>query len=445
MVFEKKEIKAGRMIVNFKCKNYKSYKDEFVFSFEALDNEYNPNNVSTVELEDGTSLRLLKSAGIFGANASGKSNVIWALYSFVYLVVNSRNFDVRTPVPVYLPFAFNGENSGLTEMELDFIAEKRRYRYAIKFDNQFHLDRLCEVVSGAEIPVYEIKMNQDKSGLEFVVGDAWRGEDLDLSKYVGSTQLFLSVAGINKRSGLDEVYGAIADIMAVPIGDTINLKAINNAVSDNILKNENTEIFSRLKKLVKIADVGVSDIYLREHTADEFNFPDSVPEPARNAFIQSQKWEIKMVHRAYGKDYLLPMDFESTGTKYLFGMGARVLEILNRGGLLACDEMNVATHPELFKLLVSLFHNPTSNPKNAQLIFTTHDASVASGNMFRADQVWFAEKNANGESELFSAQDFEDISINIPFEQWYRSGRFGALPKFGGIDYIFSDGKEDKE
>ena len=137
------------MIVNFKCKNYKSYKDEFVFSFEALDNEYNPNNVSAVELEDGSSLRLLKSAGIFGANASGKSNVIWALYSFVYLVVNSRNFDVRTPVPVYLPFAFNGENSGLTEMELDFIAEKRRYRYAIKFDNQFHLDRLCEVVSDA--------------------------------------------------------------------------------------------------------------------------------------------------------------------------------------------------------------------------------------------------------------------------------------------------------
>lgn len=432
------------MIVNFKCKNYKSYKDEFIFSFEALDNEYNPNNVFAIELEDGSSLRLLKSAGIFGANASGKSNVIWALYSFVYLIVNSRNFDVRTPVPVYLPFAFNGETPGLTEMELDFIVEKRRYRYAIRFDNQFHLDRLCEVVSGAEIPVYEIKMNQDKNGLEFRLGQAWRGEDLDLSKYVGSTQLFLSVAGINKRSGLNEVYGAIADIMAVPIGDTINLKAINNTVSDNILKNENNEIFSRLKKLVKIADVGVTDIYLREHTADEFNFPDSVPEPAKNAFIQSQKWEIKMIHRAYGKDYSLPMDYESTGTRYLFGMGARVLEVLSRGGVLACDEMNIATHPELFRLLVSLFNNSRSNPKNAQLLFTTHDASVLANGAFRADQVWFAEKNGNGESELFSAQDFDGVGISIPFDSWYKSGRFGALPKFGNIDYIFENEASEK-
>ena len=101
------------------------------------------------------------------------------------------------------------------------------------------------------------------------------------------------------------------------------------------------------------------------------------------------------------------MELESTGTKYLFGMGARVLEVLNRGGVLACDEMNIATHPELFKLLVSLFNNSKSNSKNAQLVFTTHDASIMADGVFRADQVWFAEKNENGESELFSVQDFE--------------------------------------
>lgn len=137
----------------------------------------------------------------------------------------------------------------------------------------------------------------------------------------------------------------------------------------------------------------------------------------------------------------LGMNLESTGTKNLFGLGARILNILDKGGILAYDEMNIAIHPALFQLLVSLFHNPKSNPHNAQLLFTTHDASIAGESMLRADQIWFAEKGSDGGSQLFSAQDFDDVSINLPFEKWYRSGRFGALPKFGNIDYIFGDAK----
>lgn len=89
-------------------------------------------------------------------------------------------------------------------------------------------------------------------------------------------------------------------------------------------------------------------------------------------------------------------------------------------------------------MIVSLFNNNKSNPHNAQLLFTTHDASIAGDGMLRADQIWFAEKE-DGASQLYSAQDFDDISINIPFDKWYKSGRFGALPKFGNIDYIFGD------
>lgn len=432
------------MIIEFKFKNYKSYKEETILSFEALENDFRSENYFTVTLESGDEVRLVKSAAILGANASGKSNVIWALYTLVFFVINSRNFDNRTQLPGYLPFAFNGGVGKPVEMSIDFIVNYRRYRYVIAFDLVFRFEGLYEIVQGEQIPVYVITEDQENKGRAFGHGPAWRSTTLDLSSNVSSNQLFLSICGVTPQNGLQEVYGVLADIMAIPIGETINLKAINDSVSDNILKSDKSYIFGQLKRLIHIADIGVHDIHMQEHTEEEFKFPDFVPESQRKQFVQAHKWEVKMIHKSNGKDFPLDMELESTGTKYLFGMGARVLDVLTRGGLLACDEMNIATHPELFKLLVALFNNTRSNPKNAQLLFTTHDASVIADGAFRADQVWFAEKNGNGESELFSAQDFEGVGISIPFDAWYKSGRFGALPKFGHIDYIFEDEQKDK-
>lgn len=430
------------MIIEFKFKNYKSYKDEAVLSFEALDNDYKKDNYYTVDLESGEKVRLLKSAAILGANASGKSNVIWALYSLIYIILNSRKFDNRTAIPVFLPFLFqkNGRYNA-TENQLDFIVNRRRYRYVVRYDLLVRFEGLYLIENGQSTIVYEI--NNEKGPRGYVIGDAWQSEVLDLSKEVYANQLFMSVCGIMPKHGLLDVYGALADMQTFPIHETINLKAVTDAVSDNILKN-NVYILSQLKKLISIADIGISDIKVRENKLEDFSFPDSVPEAARKDFVKSQQWDIKLEHISNGNKYDLDMRFESTGTKYLFGMGARVLDVLNRGGLLACDEMNIATHPELFRLLVSLFNNPRSNPRNAQLLFTTHDASVIADGAFRADQVWFAEKNENGESELFSAQDFEGVGISIPFDAWYKSGRFGALPKFGHIDYIFDNEQKGK-
>ncbi len=427
------------MIIEFKFKNYKSYKEEAILSFEAVENNVKSQNFFTVELADGEKVRLLKSAAILGANASGKSNVIWALYTLCFFIVNSRNFDNRTQLPGYVPFLFNGGAEKPVEFCLDFIVKKNRYRYKINFGLTFQYEGLFKINRNEERLVFEIKEDHDKLGRGLIVGDAWPSTSFDLNHSLSSNQLFLSICGILPQNGLQEVYGVLADIIAVPIGDTINMKAINDSVSDNILKNEKTELFGQLKRLIHIADIGVSDIHMHEHSEEEFKFPDFVPEAQRKQFVQAHKWEVKMIHKANGKDFPLDMELESTGTKYLFGMGARVLDVLNRGGLLACDEMNIAVHPELFKLLVSLFNNPRSNPKNAQLLFTTHESLILSDGAFRADQVWFAEKNMNGESELFSAQDFKGVGISIPFDTWYRSGRFGALPKFGHIDFIFNN------
>lgn len=153
-----------------------------------------------------------------------------------------------------------------------------------------------------------------------------------------------------------------------------------------------------------------------------------------------------MFHKTLeGNQQGLNIATESAGTQVLFGVGARVLDVLEQGSFLAYDEMNVAMHPRIFQLLVNLFNNPVSNPNNAQLLITTHDTGLLQDNLMRADQVWFAEKT-NGVSELFSVQDFYDeedkVTICPPYEEWYRSGKFGAIPHTKDIESIFTETKE---
>ena len=232
------------------------------------------------------------------------------------------------------------------------------------------------------------------------------------------------------------------------VENTIDLKFNSVDVAETILRHSESDLFKRLRRLIQIADIGIEDITMQKHSESEFKFPESIPDIIKQNFIEQNRWEFGMIHKAshLGDGKLkLPMEWESTGTKNLFGVGARVLDILEKGGVLAYDEINTAIHPALFKLIVSLFNSSKSNPNNAQLLFTTHDISIASDDNLRADQVWFAEK-IDGASQLYSAQDFEDINISVPFDRWYRSGRFGALPKFGNIDYIFEgNGTREKD
>jgi AAA15 family ATPase/GTPase len=123
--------------------------------------------------------------------------------------------------------------------------------------------------------------------------------------------------------------------------------------------------------------------------------------------------------------YYLPFSNESFGTNKLFAIGGLIIKILNRGGVLFFDELDSSMHPILTNMLIEKFQESTS--VNAQLIFTTHETNLLSKE-FRSDQIWFTQKNEFGETELFSAQDFEGVREEMPFEKWYLAGKFGAIP-----------------
>ena len=227
-----------------------------------------------------------------------------------------------------------------------------------------------------------------------------------------------------------------------PSAESSGMKKRNRKAANEILKNEKSKLFKQLRKLVRIADVGIEDIFLEKETDDSGDYYTGNSDKFR---LSQTFLKMQTLHKGYDNNHNLKVfrtsldDFESMGTNHLFNLGARVLQVLDTGGFLAYDEMNLALHPSLLALLVGMFNNPKSNPKHAQLVFTTHDATVVGDNQMRVDQVWFTEKNENGESEIFSAQDFDDISIVAPIEQWYRSGLFGARPILGSIDVIFEE------
>ena len=438
------------MIISFTIKNFKSYKDEAEFSFEAVDSNFKSENVTSVQLEDGEEIRLLKSAAIFGGNASGKSNTIAALYVLSNLVAHSLKNDVNTPIWGYYPYVLDSVSRNQpSKISIDFIVEFKRYRYEIVFNSIVHLESLSIIKKGIEKNIFRVFIDEKDKKRNISINEGWESAALDLSNAkLLPNQLLLSELGTRVANGLQNVYSFLSTIQAKIVGNVIDLKFNSVDVAETILKHSESDMFKRLRRLIQIADIGIEDIRMQKHSAAEFMFPESVPEIIKQNFIEQNRWEFGMVHKSTdsSEEYVpLPMDWESTGTKNLFGVGARVLDILEKGGVLAFDEINTAIHPALFQLIVSLFNNNRSNPKNAQLLFTTHDISIAGDGNLRADQVWFAEK-INGATQLYSAQDFEDINIIVPFDRWYKSGRFGALPKFGNIEYIFEgDGTREKD
>lgn len=424
-------------IISFKTRNFKSYKDEVEISFRALNSEFRPENYHEVEISNGERIRLLNSAVIYGANASGKSNIIWAMFALFSYIRSSREQDPDTPLR-YEPFLFSAETENAPiYMSIEFVADADVYTYTISYTKERFIEESLICLSKQNKPLFT-RNNDDVSFFE------------ELSEFNGKSflknHLVLSKLGLEANPLIQSVYRALSTSQTFPVGNEISLSQINKKNAEEILKNDDSILSKRLIRLIKTSDFGIENIKIIEHDFSNVQFPSDLDENIKQRFINENAREIRMYHKTLdGDQRSLNINAESAGTRVAFGVGARILDVLERGCFLAYDEMNIAMHPRIFQLLVKLFNNSASNPKNAQLLITTHDTGLLQDNLMRADQVWFAEKQ-DGISELFSVQDFydEEDGVNIcpPYEAWYRSGRFGAIPHIKDIENIFMEPKE---
>lgn len=425
------------MILEFKIKNFRSISDWQIFSMlsEGKVGEH-PEN-----LADFPDFDVLRTAMIYGRNASGKSNLLRAFTALQYLVASSNDFKSNETIAAYEPFEFNknGINEPV-EFSLDFIAgDSLRYIYSIGF-----LEREITYETLKFYPKNQIATLYDRRiGKKIKYGEQLLGRKKDIENLLYPNQLFLSKVGTEKLEQLKVVYKFFSSKIYVSnIHDSKYDDALIQIFSNKFAKNSNPFFNQNLNTLMHVADTGIEEIKIKEEDVSQFNFPKDMSDEEKEDIIERYKYKIRTVHKRFDGDVEiepteLRLSDESTGTIKLLVIGGLIIEALEAGQVLIIDELDKSLHPKLTRALIKLFHCKKNNPKNAQLVFATHDVSLLDNEIFRRDQIWFAEKEYEGNSHYYSLSDVPGVRANVPFEKYYMSGRFGATPVINDNELSF--------
>jgi AAA15 family ATPase/GTPase len=418
------------MLIEFSVTNFRLIKDEQCLSMETdLDTTHLDNTFQANE-----ELRLLKTTVIYGANASGKTNLIAAALAFCRFIVNSTDLKKDDPIECYKPFKLDKSfRTQPSSFKIAFLGNDNiKYQYEISLNKKKVLsEELTYYPNGIEVKVFTRKPPVIELGEGFL--------DKNVTKKVLENRLFLSEAANNLGDEqMGTLYSYFKKIEFWNVIDNISL--LSRKVSE-IYAND-SRLAQKLSQLIKVCDTKIEMTLIRERDESEFQLPDDLSADIKQNIITQNKYGIKTFHQVYEQGIAVdtqPFELteESEGTQILYALGGLILKQFETGGVIFFDEFNNSLHPKLCRFLIRLFHNPKSNPKNTQLIFATHETSLLDNSLFRKDQIWFTEKNKFGETELFSASDFEGVQNNAPFQNWYMAGKFDAQPHIKEIEFIY--------
>jgi len=416
------------MLIEFSVSNFRSFSEQQTLSMVASSLKENCDmQVFTPSQSPSLSkLSLLKEAVIYGANASGKTNVVLAMLSMKRIVKGSAKYQRGDALPVT---AFKLDERLLkspSEFEVIFISDGVRYQYGFSATSEkIHDEWLYAYPKNRAQLWFSRVWNKDENTHEWKFGTAFSGNKKVWLEATRENALFLSTAVQLNNEQLRPVFDWFKERLHF-----IGTGGLSVEYTADFCKKEGSQ---EVLRFLKQADLGIENIRIEEEKFDPSSLPLDMPEALRGMFIDEigdkPILEVKTQHK--GKDDKLvefSLSEESEGTKKLFSFAAPWIEVLEKGAILFVDELNDNLHPNLVKFLIELFHNPRTNPNNAQLIFTTHETSVLSQSIFRRDQIWFCEKSQYGESELYPLTDFHPRKGRENLEVSYLGGRYGAIP-----------------
>ena len=392
------------MLIQFRVENYLSIKDEVVLSMLASkDNEHPEHLIS------GTNKNYLKSAVIYGANASGKSNVLNAFWFMVNYVLTSHNQQLHKQID-RSPFKFNRETpSQPSSFEVIFTTNGIRYSYGFSVTDKSVVEEyLYYYPNGRPALIFERKNTKDFRFTTDV------DEQTALKERTSVNKLYLSVASnwsYSKVIPVLEWFASCQIITKNSVADAYGLEA------EQLKDDEYRQIIA---SMLRVADFGIQSLEIRD---TDFT-----------ALHGDSFSNIEAVHTIQNTSYTLNMSEESDGTNSYLKLIGVVKKALDQGTLLVADEIDAHLHPLLTKHLVSLFNSIEFNPHGAQLVFTSHNTNLLDLDFLRRDQIWFTEKDElTAATDLFSLYDFS-IRKDTKVEKGYLIGRYGAIPFIkGGI------------
>jgi AAA15 family ATPase/GTPase len=415
------------MLIEFRVANHRSIKDEQVLSFEAaprFGNDPRPRSVA------GHKKPLLPVAAIYGANASGKSNLLHAMDFMVNMV---RTFGFRQRLQPTLfdepmfqrePHAW-GENPNSPSLySCRFLIDGKSYEYGFVIDDQQILEEWLQSATSRK-PLFSRKKEQFLFSEE--IG---RQPSKTLRKVTRDDSLFMSIAAIHRFPPLQPFVDFLTRRWFLQFSKpATNLEFLINRYARELIAESpsdgSTVLKGELLSLLRLSDLGIVDLRVNK-----------LPVPGDP---RTQRYQIELQHElASQSNCWLPLESESRGTQRVFEIAKEIIETLRTGGILVIDELESSLHPLLAMKIVQLFNSPETNPRNAQLVFSTHDSNLLGTTLgepvLRRDEVWFTEKNQDGATELYPLTDFKPRNVEN-LERGYLQGRYGAIPFLGELDF----------
>lgn len=394
------------MISKFSFQNYKSYRDETAFDFQAA--KMIEFDDTLIKRENASSL--LPVSVIYGPNGGGKSNLLMALISLISIVVKpiaqlEKNrtsvFQQHTKIR---PFAFDKTSKDEpTVFDLFFRTEQKEFRYYLSIKDDEIIDECLywRAYTGKKTAtVFE------REGRKIELGSSIRSKSINTE--INPKMPYLSFLAINYD------IPVIAD--AQKWFESCIIKNYANWSSESSIYIQEDDYWkSNIITCLNDMDIDISD----------YRFDDEVKQFFLQRDVDGQKFELNF-------------EEESAGTKKLFSMIPFVLLALQQGRLVIVDELDAKLHPKLLRYIISLFKNPQINKNGAQLLFTSHDLTTMNNKVFRRDEIWFAALNRSRISEIYSLYDFRTendnhINSTASFSKQYMEGRYGADPYLRNI------------
>lgn len=410
------------MLIRFSFKNFKSFKNENCLDMEATSLKEHEYNVAKTENGE-----YLKVSAIYGANASGKTNVLQAFDYMKKRILVSDDSKKNSPIDEENIYSFMINNAPIA-LEVEILAKNNKiYKYGFEvLKDTIISEWLFEKRVNKFYAIFERENNNVSMKPNKISGLV----------NIDEKTLFLNIYSKIDRNNEDfsNVYDWFVNSMYLDLGNPNFERFINNRVSLKILSDENYK--KELLKFIKTFDSGIEGIRTT---------PDSIEAVKNNNGII----DIEVLHRGEnGELKALPFYLESNGTRKMFHLFDFFMDALKNGMVLFVDELDAKLHPLLTRYIINLFHNSQTNIGNGQLIYSTHDTVNLNKETFRRDEIWFAEKDKDGISEIYALSDYilEDdknagkkVRNDATYNKDYLTGRYGAIPVLEEFDIIHEE------
>lgn len=415
------------MLIQFSFKNYKSFRDEATLDLSAAKmTEFSDRVVS-----EGND-KILPMAAIYGANASGKSNIYNAFgYMADYVIESFKYGDEEEKFEEYrpTPFLFDSVSNGVeSSFEVYFTipgdkAEKT-YNYGFCVDRHGVTEEWLNVKAKTArkyASVFYRSTEEDTLDLSGLPKSSRDNIQVALEKQVLIVSLGAKLK-VNKCKDIRDWFMAneFADFGDPFTNFFLSRRLPKGFVDDNRVQKKVIEYFASFDEHIK--DFEIEKL---PHDADS----------------KEETYKISSLHKKIDSDTFaaIPLSMESAGTLKMFALYPELQDVLEKGSVFFIDELNARLHPLLVRNFLLTFLNPEINTRHAQLIFTTHDTWQLSNQLLRRDEVWFTEKDEQGISKLYSLADFVDesgarIRKDESYEKNYLIGKYGAIPTLKSID-----------